>query len=109
MSVMAAIRKREGLQSEIARRCEVSKQAVNKWKRVPLDHIKVVADVTGLPAAALKAEHERADDDRRREREAAWKIPKEEVGATSISDGPRRRKARSPSSGRQATRRQKSN
>lgn len=68
-SVMQAIRKRKGLCGEIARRAKLSgRQVVRGWRRVPLKHVKIVSEVTGLPEKVLRAEHEKD-----------WRIPLKDV------------------------------
>ena len=43
-----------GNMSNLARKLNLSRQAVSKWDRVPLTHIKQVSEVTGLTREELR-------------------------------------------------------
>ena len=45
-----------GAQSEIARACNVTPQAVYQWKDVPVHHVLTVEKVTGIPRHKLRPE-----------------------------------------------------
>lgn len=47
---------KRGAQKELARECGVVRQTIRNWCRngsIPLQHVKTVSDLTGVPAAYL--------------------------------------------------------
>ena len=43
-----------GSRAELARRLGLSRQAMHCWVRVPLNRLKLVSRITGIPAAVLR-------------------------------------------------------
>jgi hypothetical protein len=43
-----------GSQAKLARELGVTRQAVSKWRRVPLKYVRLVSQFTGLTAAILR-------------------------------------------------------
>jgi len=47
-------KQRGGTKAELARRIEVTEQAVGRWKRVPARRLMAVVKATGVPAYELR-------------------------------------------------------
>lgn len=45
--------------SDLARALGVTKSAVSQWERVPLERVRTVADITGLPEHVIRPDHYR--------------------------------------------------
>jgi hypothetical protein len=43
-----------GSQSELARQLDISRAAVCHWQRVPLRHLRRIAELTGIPRERLR-------------------------------------------------------
>jgi|APFre7841882654_1041346.scaffolds.fasta_scaffold217292_2 DNA-binding phage protein len=43
-----------GNMSNLARKLGLTRQAISKWDRVPLAHIKQIADLTGMTRESLR-------------------------------------------------------
>ena len=45
---------RAGGPTKLARELGVSRQAIHLWKKIPVEHVKAIAAITGLPTVALR-------------------------------------------------------
>jgi DNA-binding transcriptional regulator YdaS (Cro superfamily) len=43
-----------GSLSEVARRLGVSRQAIAQWDKVPVKHLRVISEMTGIPCQKLR-------------------------------------------------------
>jgi hypothetical protein len=48
------LRAERGLCMRLAKRLDLSPQAVHQWRRVPTEHLRVVSDMTGLSPAFMR-------------------------------------------------------
>ena len=52
--IMRKIRETRGQSAEIADACGINKAAVYQWKRVPVQWVRKVSRITGIPAEKIR-------------------------------------------------------
>jgi pyruvate kinase len=72
--LVAAIRA-VGTVARLAEALRISSSAISQWRRVPLDRVRVVEEVTGVPAHVLRPDHFDAPRPSKAARRAARRCP----------------------------------